>query len=148
MSIALREVTKDNVRTLCALRVEPGQERFVAPAAYTIAESAYEEQEVLLRAIYDGDEPVGLLALVRDPDGTWFMARLMVAAGRQRQGIGRAAMALLAHLLRERGATELQTSYVDEPGGPGPFYARLGFEPTGEIFAGERVVRLPLPTTG
>jgi diamine N-acetyltransferase len=143
VSVTLRDVTKDNVRTLCELRVAPGQERFVAPTAYTIAEAAYED-EVLLRGIYDGDEPIGLVAVVHDQDGDWFMARLMVAAGRQRTGIGRRAMALLYDELRARGADTLLTSYVDEDGGAGPFYGSLGFTPTGDVNEGETVVRLDL----
>jgi diamine N-acetyltransferase len=41
------------------------------------------------------------------------------------------------------GATELLTSYVPEDGGPGEFYRRLGFVPTGELDVnGEVIVRL------
>jgi diamine N-acetyltransferase len=144
MSITLREVTKDNVRTLCELRVAPDQRHLVAPAAVTIAESAYEDHEVLLRGIYDGDEPVGLVGLVRDDERVWFMARLMVVEGRQRRGIGRRAMELVIDELRARGADALLTSYVDVDGSAGPFYRRLGFTPTGDFSDGEPVVKLAL----
>jgi diamine N-acetyltransferase len=144
VSVELREITKDNVRAICELRVEPGQERFVAPAAYTIAESAYEDTEVLLRAIYDGDEPIGLVGLVLDPDGTWYMARLMIAAGHQRRGAGRRAMELIFDELRARGAGEMITSHVEGDDGPGDFYRTLGFTPTGDYSDGEPVVRIAL----
>ena len=147
MSVTLRPISKENVRAVCDLRVEPEQERFVAPAATTIAEAAY-EHDVFLRAIFEGDEPVGVLAVVEEPGEPPFLVRLMVAAGRQGRGIGRAAVALLVAELRSHGATELRTSHVDAPGGPGGFYAALGFEATGETFAGERVLRLPLGPTG
>ena len=144
MSITLRDVTKANVRTLCELRVAPDQERLVAPAAVTIAEAAYEDHEVLLRGIYDGDEPVGLVGLVRDEERVWYMARLMVVDGRQGRGIGRRAMELVIEELLTRDADVLLTSYVDVDGSAGPFYRRLGFTPTGDFSAGEPVVRLAL----
>ena len=34
---------------------------------------------------------------------------------------------------RALGWTSLLTSWVDAPGGPAPFYARLGFVPTGNV---------------
>jgi diamine N-acetyltransferase len=145
VSITLREVTKDNVRTLCDLRVDPAQEQLVAGNAYTIAESAYEDHEVLLRGIYDGDEPVGLVGLVRDDATTWYMARLMVAAGHQRRGIGRRTMELVVDEVRARGGHVLLTSYAAHvDGNAGPFYAGLGFAPTGDFSDGEPVVRIDL----
>jgi diamine N-acetyltransferase len=143
MSVTLREVTKENVRAICDLPLAPGQERFVAPPATTIAECAYEEH-VMLRAIYDGDEPAGVLALVEEPGEPPFLVRLMVAADRQGRGIGRAAVSLLMTLLRERGETELTTSHGVGEGSPAGFYAALGFEPTGDVVEGERVMRIAL----
>jgi hypothetical protein len=52
---------------------------------------------------------------------------------------------LVADLVRREGGTELLTSYVEGPGGPAGFYARLGFEPTGARDPdGEVIMRLPL----
>jgi hypothetical protein len=48
-------------------------------------------------------------------------------------------------LIRAEGATELFTSHVIGKGGPGGFYDRLGFVPTGELDSeGERIPRLDL----
>jgi diamine N-acetyltransferase len=53
---------------------------------------------------------------------------------------------LVADLVRSAGAEELLTSYgPDLEGGPGPFYERLGFVPTGDLdAAGEIILRLDL----
>jgi diamine N-acetyltransferase len=58
--------------------------------------------------------------------------------------VGRAALTILADRLRAEGHRTLMTSWVDAPGGPAPFYRRLGFVPTGEIDDGEVVARLAL----
>ena len=69
----------------------------------------------------------------------------MIADGFQRRGYGRAALALIVdHVRALPGATELLVSWVPADGGPEPFYAGLGFVPTGEIDDGEVVARLAL----
>jgi diamine N-acetyltransferase len=94
------------------------------------------------------DQVVGFLMLEIDPheeDGRPFwLWRLMVAADRQRQGIGTAALALALDQVRASGGTEIYTSWVPGEGSPGPFYERLGFEPTGELDDDEIVARLRL----
>ena len=46
-------------------------------------------------------------------------------------------------LIREHGAVELLTSHVPGEGSPAGFYAKLGFEPTGELDPeGEVLLRL------
>ena len=68
----------------------------------------------------------------------------MVGADHQRRGIGRRALDLAVAEIRRRGGEDLYTSWVDDDGGPGPFYKIYGFEPTGEIDDGEIVARLRL----
>jgi len=51
----------------------------------------------------------------------------------------------LAALVKAQGATELLTSYTPGEGGPGGFYERVGFVPTGELDQdGEIILRLRL----
>jgi diamine N-acetyltransferase len=111
----------------------------------TIAESAY-EPNAWLRAIYADDEPVGLLGLVADTEAPeYWLARFMIAAAHQGRGYGRDAMALLVeHVRGLPGASELQTSCVPAEDGPLDFYRGLGFEQTGDVYAGELVLRLSL----
>lgn len=144
-AVTLREITADNVRAVCDLQLAPGQEPYVAPNAVSIAEAHY-EPNVWLRAIYADDEPVGLVLLDLDADHQHYhLVRLMVTAGRQRSGIGSRAVELVAAHVREQpGATELLTSYVPGPQAPSGFYERLGFDDTGRIEEGERVLSLRL----
>jgi SAM-dependent methyltransferase len=143
--ITLREVDQENVRDVCDLKVAPAQETHVAPNGVTIAESAY-EPNAWLRAIYADDQPVGLLGLVADTETPeYWLARFMIAGAHQGRGYGRDAMALLVeHVRGLPRARELQTSCVPDEDGPLDFYRGLGFEQTGDVHAGELVLRLSL----
>jgi diamine N-acetyltransferase len=143
--VELREITGETVRAICRLEVAPEQTAFVAPNAVSFAE-AYFEPKAWFRAIYADDEPVGFAMLSLDPEKPeYYLWRLMIAAGAQGRGYGRAAVRLLVdHVRTLPGATELLVSWVPADGGPEPFYRGLGFIPTGEIHEGEAVTRLAL----
>lgn len=143
--VTLREVDADNVRAVCELELEPGQERFVAPAAVSVAQAHY-DPGAWMRAIYADDELVGLVVLAKDTDtDEHYVWRLLIAAGHQRKGHGRAAMDLvMGHVRTLPDANELLLSYVPGPGDPSGFYKRLGFEDTDRVEDGERVMRLRL----
>jgi diamine N-acetyltransferase len=147
-AVSLEPITEHNVDAVCALRVAPEQKRFVAANVTSLAE-AYAEYDIAWpRAIVRDGELVGFLMLGIDPeddDGRPFwLWRLMVGADHQRQGVGRAALALACDEIRARGGTEMYTSWVPGEGTPEPFYLGLGFEPTGEVDDGEIVARLSL----
>jgi len=137
VSVSLRAVTRENVRAVCELRLAGGQERLVAPAAFTIAEGHYEPGAVL-RAIYTGDQPAGVL-LVEVETGTPYLVRFMVDAAHQGRGVGRPAVELLTGELRADGWTQLETSFVPVPDGAEGFWRRCGFADSGRTRHGEPV---------
>jgi diamine N-acetyltransferase len=143
--VSLREVSANTVKDICALSVAPGQERFVAPNAVSIAE-AYFCKNAWFRAIYAEETPVGFLMLYDDPQkGEYHLWRFMVAENHQGKGYARRAMELLIEHVRERPmAEELLLSYVPGEGSPEGFYRGLGFEPTGEVDEGEVEMSLRL----
>jgi diamine N-acetyltransferase len=51
---------------------------------------------------------------------------------------------MVVELVRADGATELLTSHHPADDGPGPFYRKYGFTPTGQVDDGEPVLRLDL----
>lgn len=150
--ITLREITDANRDDVLALRVAPGQEAFVGSVVGALedAEGYRDEGKPWYRAVYLGNEPVGFVMLSwnvvpRPPEiiGPWFLWKLLVDERHQGRGIGRQVVEQVAQIVRAEGAEELLTSHVDAPGGPGPFYARLGFMPTGERDVnGEIILRL------
>ena len=140
--MSLREVTQENVRAVCELRVAESQRRLVAPAAYTVAEAAY-EPDGWLRAIYLGEEPVGVLFVGLDETPP-YLVRFMVDAAHQRRGVGRRAMDMLTGDLRAAGHTALEVSYVPADGSAEGFWLHCGFEHTGRTHEGEPVLILDL----
>lgn len=145
-NVTLREVTKETVRKIVALKVDPAQERFVASNAVSIAEAYFSRDVAWFRAIYDGDEPVGFVMLHDDAAAqTYGLWRFMIDGRYQGRGIGRYALEQVIDYVRTRpGAKALLTSIVPGDGNPGPFYESMGFAFTGEEDHGELVMRLPL----
>jgi diamine N-acetyltransferase len=141
--VSLREVSAKTVRDICHLSVAPGQERFVAPNAVSIAE-AYFCENAWFRAIYADETPVGFLMLYDDPQKPeYHLWRFMIAESHQGKGYARRAMELLIEHVRGRPmAEELVLSYVPGERSPEGFYRGLGFEPTGEVLEGEVVMSL------
>jgi diamine N-acetyltransferase len=153
MTVTLREITVENRQAVLALRVAPGQERFVSSVRRSLVEAAeYPQARPWYRAVYAEDEPVGFVMLSwnvepQPPEilGPWFLWKLLIDERHQGRGYGQQVVRQVADLIRTEGATELLTSYVPEEGGPAEFYRRLGFTPSGGYDDhGELVVRLVL----
>ncbi len=145
-TVTLREVTEENLFTVLNLSVADTQEKFVASNAVSIAQAYFARDRAWFRAIHADETEVGFLMLEDRPeDEQYFLWRLMIDARYQGMGFGSQAIKLLiAHVKSRPGAVELKTSYAPGEGSPGPFYRRIGFEETGEIIEGERVMSLRL----
>ena len=152
-AIELREISDANRDAVLAVHAGPAEGRFVSSVADSIEEAAESpEGNPWYRAVYLEGEPVGFVMLSWDvthdpPDsiGPWFLWKLLVDERHQGRGIGRAIVDEVVRLIRAEGATELLTSHLIGEGGPGGFYDRLGFVPTGELDeAGGPILRLDL----
>ena len=152
--VTLREITAETVRTITSLAVAPGQTRFVATNAESLAQALF-APEAWYRAIYLGNEPVGFAMLsddsLREPapqrPEVWVW-RFMVDARYQRKGIGRAALQLVVEHVRSKAICgRLLLSYVPGEGSPELLYRSLGFAPTGQVEEGEVVMALELRTS-
>ena len=153
MTVTFREITEENAEAVLALRLAPGQERFVSSVAESLAEAERTpEGNPWYRAVHADGRPVGFVMLSWDvepqpPDinGPWFLWKLLIDRDHQRKGYGTEIVRQVVELVRSHGGSELLTSYVPGEGGQGGFYARLGFVPTGELDPeGEILLRLPL----
>ena len=148
--VTLREITEDTVRGVLRLAVAPGQERFVASNAISLAQALF-SREAWYRAAYRGEELVGFVMVSDEANkvppkekpeiGLW---RLMVDQRFQGQGIGREIVNRVAEHARARGYDKLFTSYVAGPEGPEAFYLGMGFVPTGDVDHGETVAALEI----
>ncbi len=145
-NITLREITKDTVRQIVKLKVNPDQESYVASNGMSIAEAHYSPDVAWFRAVYADDTPVGFVMLSDDASKPeYYLWRFMIDARFQRQGIGEKALVLVIDYVRTRpGAKALATSVVPGPQCPGPFYEKIGFVFTGEVEDDELVMKLEL----
>ena len=111
-------MTADNVRSICALRVTPAQERLVTSAAVSLAE-AFVHPEAWCRAIYSrAGILVGFVMLHDTQDGPGYMLwRLLVDARYQRCGYGRAAVLEVVDYVTTRPAAEKTRSLGAEVAG-------------------------------
>jgi diamine N-acetyltransferase len=154
--VMLAEITDVNREAVLALRVAPGQDRFVGSVRAALADAdEHPHAKPWYRAVYAGDQPVGFVMMSwnvqpQPPEiiGPWFLWKLLIDQCHQRRGYGAEVVRQVTELIRAEGARELLTSYVRQYGGPAEFYARLGFVPTGELDSnGEVIVRLMLSGT-
>lgn len=156
----LEKVTTENFYDLMRLRVGKGQEDFVAPNDYSLAE-AYavlaEGRFVQPFGIYDGDTPVGFAmvghnsftnedqpAAYRD---SYYIWRFMIAEGFQGRGYGRAAVQLLLDWIRsfpDGIAASCCLSYEPENNVAKRLYGSFGFVPNGEMDDDEEIAVLKL----
>lgn len=146
--VALAEVTKKNLGKVLDLTLAPGQENFVAPNAFSVAQ-AYFEKTARFHAIEAGGEFVGFVQYI-DPSLSdlepsekemtakereeMYLWRYMIDARFQKCGYGRKALDLLCDHARTRpGIKRIRASFVDAPGGPEDFYMKYGFKKTGNF---------------
>ncbi len=145
MTIALREINRDNWRECIRLQVAPEQEHFVASNVYSLAQAKAQPECVPL-AVYADGQMVGFVMYALDADEhKYWIYRLMIAAPFQGQGYGRAAMQEVLELLRDKpDCLEVVISYETDNTAAARLYASVGFCATGEIIDGEVVARLRL----
>lgn len=150
--VHFERITAKTVLAICQLSetISTEQRQSVADNALSIAQGHFSEQS-WLRAIYLDETPIGFIMLHFGSD--WgdgidcpgvFLWRFMIGGQYQGRGYGEEAIKLLVEHLRALGIPELYTSYLPGADGPGRFYEKLGFLPTGEYYGDEPEVVLKI----
>jgi diamine N-acetyltransferase len=153
MTFHARPVTRETLWPLINLTVREDQRDLVSSNMKTFAEVPYEPGAVV-RGLWDGDVPVGLMAMV-NPDGVRlhgpflkpgaaYLWRLMIAADRQGGGYGGQALQIAIAMARDWGAGHLVTGVNDAPHGNRGFYERYGFRSSGVVEDGDLLLILDL----
>ncbi len=147
--LRLEELSARTIVAANSLTLRRGQEAFVTPTSYAIADAYINPVTSWPRVVLDGDDVVGFIRGNFDPDNAqeefrscvW---RINVAADAQGLGIGRFAVLALADEARSRGFGRL--TVIWEPGEEGPeqFFLRVGFVVIGETQYGENIGALQL----
>lgn len=145
-TIALTEITKENLRSVLALKTTLAQEQFVASNAVSIAQAYFDREIAWFRAIVADGTAVGFVMLEDKPDICRYTVwRFMIDQRYQGLGFGAQAIKLLMQHVRTRpGAVQLFLSCVPGEGTPGPFYEKLGFAYTGGVDEGELIMQQAL----
>ena len=147
--LRLEELSAKTIVAANSLTLRPGQEQFVTPPSYAIADAAVNPTTSWPRVVLEGDQVVGFIRGNFDPDApeeqfrscVW---RVNVAADAQGRGVGRFAVHALAEEARSRGFERLTAIW--EPGDEGPeqFFLRVGFTIVGQTQYGENIGALAL----
>jgi len=140
--LRLEELSAKTAVAANNLTLRRGQEQFVTPPTYALADNYLDPTTSWPRVVLDGDQVVGFIRGHFDPDNAqeefrsavW---RVIVAADEQGKGVGSFAVRALAEEAKERGFERLTALW--EPGDEGPeqFFLHLGFEIVGETQYGE-----------
>jgi diamine N-acetyltransferase len=152
--ITLRELHDSDLDAVRALRLAPGQRRFVSTVPESLAEAAEEPgAKAICWAVYRDETPVGFVMIADDVEEPYiphYLWKLLIDERYQRQGIGTATIDLIVRYFLDRpgGVDSITTSAGEGDGSPIPFYERYGFERTREMQDGEVVLRLDLRKHG
>ncbi|MFI5804554.1 GNAT family N-acetyltransferase [Streptomyces sp. NPDC051561] len=143
-TVVLDEIDDTNWRAVADIAPADDQRRFVAALAARYLLLSMRGGEWNSLAVRAGDEIVGhVMWAYDDEDGTHWIGGMVVAAGQQGGGVGRAAMhALIRRLRALPECREIRLSYDPANAPAAALYASLGFRPTGEFEDTEIVVAL------
>ncbi len=143
-----------DVVPLHRITVRPDQDGFVAPNAVTMAQQRFETGSYDF-CLWDSAERVGLLAVIDmaehedrqdgiDNPNAVYVWRLLIAADRQGNGYGRAALAFAETWDRARGRTLCQVQAVEDNRGAIAAYLACGYALTGKKAGREIQLQKPL----
>lgn len=142
-TLRLEDLSATNAVAANNLTLRRGQEQFVVPPTYAIADAYLDPTTSWPRVVLDGDTVVGFIRGNFDPDAAqeefrscvW---RVHVAADQQGKGVGTFAVLALADEARQRGFTRLTALWEPGEAGPEAFFTNIGFAVVGETQYGEK----------
>jgi diamine N-acetyltransferase len=147
--LRLEELSARTIVAANSLTLRRGQEQFVTPPSYAIADAALNPTTSWPRVVLEGDEVIGFIRGNFDPEApeeqfrscVW---RVSVAGDAQGRGVGRFAVHALAEEARSRGFERLTAIWEAGDEGPEDFFLRVGFTIVGQTEYGESLGALTL----
>ncbi|MCU1410674.1 MAG: family N-acetyltransferase [Rhodoglobus sp.] len=147
--LRLEELSAKTIVAANNLTLRRGQEQFVTPPSYAIADSFINPATSWPRVVLDGDTVVGFIRGNFDPEAVqpefrscvW---RVTVSSDAQGTGVGKFAVWALADEARSRGFERLTAIWEPGEEGPEQFFLRVGFTIVGETQYGENIGALSL----
>ena len=147
--LRLEELSASTIVAANTLTLRRGQEQFVTPPSYAIADSYLNPVTSWPRVVLEDDKVVGFIRGNFDPEAVqaefrscvW---RVTVASDAQGTGVGKFAVWALADEARSRGFERLTAIWEPGEDGPEQFFLRVGFTIVGETQYGENIGALAL----
>ena len=151
--LRLEELSAKTIVAANNLTLRRGQEQFVTPPSYAIADSYLNPATSWPRVVLDGDTVVGFIRGNFDEEAVqeefrscvW---RVTVSADAQGSGVGRFAVLALAEEASSRGFERLTAIWEPGDDGPEEFFLRVGFTIEGQTQYGENIGALTLSGDG
>ncbi|TQO20495.1 diamine N-acetyltransferase [Rhodoglobus vestalii] len=142
--LRLEELSAGTIVAANNLSLRRGQEQFVTPPSYAIADAYIDPLTSWPRVVLDGDTVVGFIRGNFDPDASqeefrsciW---RVSVSGDAQGMGVGRFAVKALAEEARSRGFDHVTAIWEEGDDGPEQFFLKVGFTVVGETQYGEKL---------
>ncbi|MFE7134723.1 GNAT family N-acetyltransferase [Streptomyces sp. NPDC057638] len=141
--VALFQVDDENWRAVADVVPADDQRRFVPPSAARYLLLSLREEVWNSLAVHADGTVVGHVMWARDDDGSYWIGGMLIDAGAQGTGVGRAAVRTLMRWLAERAdCQELRLSYEPDNTVAAALYSSLGFRATEESEGDEVVASL------
>lgn len=143
--LRLEELSAKNIVAANTLTLKPGQEQYIAPVTYAVADPFLDPSTIWSRVVVDdGGEVLAFImanfdADAREPEFRSCIWRMNVAADAQGKGVGTFAVRAAAEEAKKRGFDALTVIWEAGEEGPEEFFLRVGFEVVGESQYGEKV---------
>jgi len=149
LNLRLEPLSATTIVAANSLTLLPGQEQFVTPTSYEIAEDSINPLTSWPRVVLDGDDVVGFIRGNFDktnntPEFQSCLWKINVAATAQGSGVGKFAVWALADEARARGFDQLTVIWESGEHGPEKFFTHIGFGIIGETQYGEKIGALAL----
>lgn len=148
--VELREITKDNLEQVLALRISDSQKDFVSSTAHSLAQAWVYKDTAFPFAIYADGEMVGFVMLgyyeIKKQYTLW---KFLIDERYQRRGYGRKALEIvIQYLINKFNVTEIFTGVAFGNDVAKALYMSAGFEETGEADDFQLEMRLNIERTG
>jgi diamine N-acetyltransferase len=147
--LRLEELSAKTIVAANTLTLRRGQEQFVTPPSYAIADAYINPVTSWPRVVLDGDDVIGFVRGNFDPEAIqeefrsciW---RVTVAASAQGRGVGKFAVLALAEEARSRGYNRINAIWEPGEEGPEEFFVKVGFTIVGQTQYGENIGALEI----
>lgn len=142
--LRLEELSARTIVEANSLTLRRGQEQFVTPPSYAIADSFLNPITSWPRVVLDGDKVVGFIrgnfdAEAHQEEFRSCVWRVTVSGDAQGGGVGKFAVLALAEEAKSRGFDHITALWEPGDDGPEQFFLRVGFVITGQTQYGENI---------